>query len=126
MAKFCIKCGTALREGAKFCSGCGAKIGFTSALPPNAGAVQKPNATAENLSVKQGVSTTTEDAGSTQAQTGTVTKEAAHLANKALSALLEQTIGASDKAGEMRISMTDAQKSLLTTVIRELGKRIGK
>lgn len=116
MAKFCMKCGTALREGAKFCSACGTAVG----------AVQTPNATAENLSAKKEAGTTTEDASSTQAEVGTVITEAAHLANKALSALLEQTIGASDKAGEMRISMTDAQKSLLTTVIRELGKRIGK
>ncbi|NLN67825.1 MAG: hypothetical protein GX143_06645, partial [Alcaligenaceae bacterium] len=55
-----------------------------------------------------------------------VKKEAVHPVKKALSALLDQTVSASDNAGEMRIAMTEGQKSLLTHVIRELAKRIVK
>ncbi|MBK1781024.1 zinc ribbon domain-containing protein [Advenella sp. WQ 585] len=163
MAKFCMKCGTALHEGAKFCMKCGhalpgiaqtapaqircercgeslktgmkfcpkcgARVGQAltvdipvsepvvsvevSDLPPNVEAAQKEHPT------ENGEEKATEKAPA-------VKKEAAHLAKKALSALLDQTVSASDKAGEMRISISEAQKSLLTHVIRELAKRIVK
>lgn len=119
--KGCPQCGVAFKEGAKFCLKCGARLGSGSI---GASSVSEPVLVAKitdqppNVDAAQTSIATTQDTP--------VVKEAVHLANKALSVLLDQTINASDKAGEMNIAMTDAQKSLITTVIREIGKRIGK
>jgi hypothetical protein len=55
-----------------------------------------------------------------------IKKQAANLGKKALTNLLNQTLSASDTAGEMRIPMNDAQKSCLTDVISELTKMLGR
>ena len=55
-----------------------------------------------------------------------IKKQAVDLGKKALSQLLNQTLSASDTAGEMRIPMNDAQKSCLTKVISELTKMLGR
>ena len=55
-----------------------------------------------------------------------IKKQAADLGKKALTQLLNQTLSASETAGEMRIPMNDAQKSCLTDVIRELTKMLGR
>jgi ribosomal protein L40E len=55
-----------------------------------------------------------------------IKKQAANLGKKALTNLLNQTLSASDTAGEMRIPMNDAQKSCLIDVISELTKMLGR
>jgi outer membrane biosynthesis protein TonB len=121
-----------------------------SDLPPNVEAAQKEHITEEGVEKTKQRTTKVPAASITAAEEGVektkqrttekakakekaketaataVKKEAVHPVKKALSALLDQTVSASDNAGEMRIAMTEGQKSLLTHVIRELAKRIVK
>ncbi|WP_169294130.1 zinc ribbon domain-containing protein [Advenella sp. EE-W14] len=140
----CDRCGASLKTGMKFCPKCGAGVGRAltvdipvsepvisvqvSDLPPNVEAAQKEHITEEG--VEKTKQRTTEKAKAKEKAKETaataVKKEAVHPVKKALSALLDQTVSASDNAGEMRIAMTEGQKSLLTHVIRELAKRIVK
>ncbi|HBR01460.1 MAG TPA: hypothetical protein DD738_02490 [Ruminiclostridium sp.] len=158
MAKFCIKCGAALREGAKFCSGCGTPVQakqkmkktqqescIKCGVPLKKGAkfcikCGEPIATGEKAAVdipvnEPVVSVTVSDQPPVMQEklkeakkqvSNTVKNKAAGLGKKALSKLLNQTLSASETAGEMRIPMTEAQKSCLTDVIRELTKMVGR
>ena len=184
----CDRCGASLKTGMKFCPKCGAGVGRAltvdipvsepvisvqvSDLPPNVEAAQKEHITEEGVEKTKQRTTKVPAASITAAEEGVektkqrttligrlptirleegvektkqrttekakakekaketaataVKKEAVHPVKKALSALLDQTVSASDNAGEMRIAMTEGQKSLLTHVIRELAKRIVK
>ena len=145
-AKFCIKCGAPLKKGAKFCTNCGTPTSkqqradldilvdepvvsvTVSDQPPiireapvekkRTRQIQHPKNPYRDTDVqkeKRGKDTKYQIEDK-------IKKQAVDLGKKALSQLLNQTLSASDTAGEMRIPMNDAQKSCLSDVIRQLTK----
>ncbi|NLK65626.1 MAG: zinc ribbon domain-containing protein [Tissierellia bacterium] len=111
-AKFCIKCGAPLKKGAKFCTKCGAAT------------VKK-----QTPRTKSPYRDTDVEIGKRSKETKNhvedkIKKQAADLGKRTLTKLINQTLSASDTAGEMLIPMNDAQKSCLTDVIHEMAKML--
>lgn len=142
----CTSCGAALKADMKFCMRCGAAVGQTPTVKipvrepvisvtvsdtppvpqtPRTEPTKKPSRKAApakaNADGKQA-----ERESETNPYGDRAKAQAASLAKKALPELLEQRVGASETAGEMRIPMTDAQKSCLTNIIRGLAKAAGR
>ncbi|NLO04131.1 MAG: zinc ribbon domain-containing protein [Bacteroidales bacterium] len=116
MANICINCKADLREAAKFCQVCGTKVTVK----------QRTKITQAKFCIKCGAPLKNGAKFCTKCKASTVKREASDLGKKALAKLLNQTISASDTAGEMRITMNDAQKSCLTDVIHEMTKMLGR
>lgn len=129
-AKFCIKCGAPLKRGAKFCTKCGTATVKRQAADLNiyvdepvvsVSVIDQP--LVEDIPIRDTDVEIDKRAKERKNHAeDKIKKQAADMGKKALTKLLNQTLSASDTAGEMRIPMNDAQKSCLDDAIRQLTK----